>query len=184
MTFKPRRGLGDDGDTIVSIIRLPKYHACIHYVGSVDEAMAFVGLAIELCRVDAVKDRLTYVYNVLSRIAGALHTNWCPSSNDVSEVEKVMDSLPKPSNFIPNYVKNPRFGGVAPVAIARTVIRRAERWFWQCHNETGLGCRNIGILLNRLSDLVFLIQYQILLLESSDQILSSHPPKHVDAYLR
>jgi ATP:cob(I)alamin adenosyltransferase len=158
---------GDSGDTFVSTVRFPKYHTCLHFIGSIDEAMASIGLAIESSRVETIVKDLEYVYGILSKIASSLQTSWCPDENFITEVERMIDEAPKPKTFIPNYVKNPRYGGVAPIALARTVIRRAERWFWHCFHDTGLGCRNIGVLLNRLSDLVFIIQYQALLLESS-----------------
>jgi len=158
---------GDSGDTLVRTIRFPKYHPCIHFIGSVDEAMASIGLAIEGSKVESIAKNLEYVYELLSKIAGSIQTEWCPDEEVIAEIEKEIDESPKPRTFIPNYVKNPRYGGIASIAIARTVIRRAERWFWQCFYDTGLGCKNIGILLNRLSDFVFVIQYQALLLETS-----------------
>lgn len=157
---------GDSGDTFISTARFPKHHPCIHFIGSADEALAFIGLAIERCSTESVVKDLEYVYELIQKIASSLYINWCPDENTIIEVEKKIDEKPKPKTFISNYVKNPRYGSVASIAIARTIIRKVERWFWQCFHETGLGCRNIGILLNRLSDLVFVIQYQALLLET------------------
>lgn len=158
---------GDSGDTIVSTIKFPKYHPCLHFIGSIDEALAFIGLAIEKYPNESIAKELEYVYKLVSRIAASLQTNWCPDESTIAEIEKKIDEKPKPKTFIPNYVENPRHGGIATIAIVRTVIRRAERWFWHCFNETGLGCKNIGVLLNRLSDLVFVLQYQALLTETS-----------------
>ncbi|MEM1526310.1 MAG: ATP:cob(I)alamin adenosyltransferase [Ignisphaera sp.] len=158
---------GDSGDTLVSTIRFPKYHPCLHFIGSVDEALAFIGLAIEKCSSTPIVKDLEYVYKLISKIAASLQTNWCPDESIIAETEKKIDEKPKPKTFIPNYVENPRYGGVAPIAITRTIIRRAERWFWQCFHETGLGCKNIGILLNRLSDFVFVLQYQAMITETS-----------------
>ncbi|MEM1644628.1 MAG: ATP:cob(I)alamin adenosyltransferase [Ignisphaera sp.] len=156
---------GDEGDTIISTIRFPKYHPCLHFIGSVDEALAFTGLAIEKYPNESVTKELEYVYKLISKIAASLQTNWCPDENVIVEIEKKINERPKPKTFIPNYVESPRYGGIAAIAIVRTIIRRAERWFWHCFNETGLGCKNIGVLLNRLSDLVFVLQYQVLLTE-------------------
>jgi ATP:cob(I)alamin adenosyltransferase len=158
---------GDNGSTSIGSIKLPKYHPCVHFIGSIDEALAFIGLAIENSSVDLIVRDLEYVYELLLKIASSLKSNWCPSEDLILDIERRINNKVKPNKIITNYVKNPRRGGVALTAITRTVIRRAERWFWRCFHDTSLGCKNIGVLLNRLSDLIFTIQYQALLLEAS-----------------
>ena len=151
---------GDSGDTLLLSICLPKHHPCIHFLGAVDEALAFTGLAIELTSDRSIRAKLAEVYGLLSKVAGALYTGWCPSDQLIRDVEKRIDEAPKPATFIPNFSVR---GGVAPVAVVRTIVRRAERWYWFCQREANIGCKNLGVLLNRLSDYVFIIQYEALL---------------------
>ncbi|MEM0368658.1 MAG: ATP:cob(I)alamin adenosyltransferase [Thermosphaera sp.] len=158
---------GDNGTTVIDTIKFPKYHPCIHFIGSLDEALTFTGLAIEKYSSESVAKELEYVYGLISKITTSLQNNWCPDESIIVEIEKKIDEKPKPKTLIPSYIKSSRYGGVATIAIVRAIVRRAERWFWHCFNETELWCKNIGILLNRLSDLVFVLQYQAFLTETS-----------------
>jgi len=153
---------GDSGNTVIFSVSgcIPKSHPCIHFIGSVDEAMAFTGLAIELVHDKSIREKMLKVYELLSRIAGSLYTGWCPDESLVESIEEEIDRAPKPRSFIPNFSPS---GGVAPIAVVRTVVRRAERWFWECFNKTSYDCKNLGILLNRLSDYIFVIQYEAIM---------------------
>ena len=148
---------GDQGETSICERRLRKIHPCIHFLGSLDEAMAFVGVALENVEDGTIRDGLLKIYDYLSRIAGAVVTHWCPEDADIESLEKFIDESPKPEDFIPNYsLERP---GVAYLALVRSTIRRAERWFWACVSTEDLYCSNIGKLLNRLSDYAFILQF-------------------------
>jgi cob(I)alamin adenosyltransferase len=148
---------GDRGITKICEKHMRKTHPCIHFLGSLDEAMSFVGLALENVNSKTIQEGLKLIYEYLSKIAGALATGWCPSEEDVRKIERLIDDAPKPNGFIPNY--NLEKPGVAYLAVVRATIRRAERWFWACVNTEDLYCSNIGKLLNRLSDYAFILQY-------------------------
>ncbi len=167
--FKPRIGSGDDGYTycIITKRKVPKTHSCIEFVGALDEAEASLGLAQSL--LEALAPNLSeeakileYMQKILFRIGFTLAGHNCIDNSDVQRIEEYIDEYA--SEIEPLFVLNGGHPAAAATSFARATIRRAERSYWRCIAEAELASskkETIAKLLNRLSDLAFLLQIHI-----------------------
>ena len=167
--FKPRMGSGDTGYTYCIIMKrkVPKTHSCIEFVGALDEAEASLGLAQSLLeslepKLGTEATILEYMQNLLFRIGFTLAGYDCISNEDVKKIEEHIEQYS--TDIEPLFVLNGGHPASAATSLARAVIRRAERSYWRCIKETSLEENKIETmakLLNRLSDLAFLVQIRI-----------------------
>jgi len=167
--FKPQMGSGDDGYTYCIITRrkVPKTHSCIEFVGALDEAEASLGLAQSLLETLAPNLSeeariLEYMQKILFRIGFTLAGHNCIDDSDVRHIEEYIDKYA--SEAEPLFVLNGGHPAAAATSFARAMIRRAERSYWRCIAEielTRAKKETIARLLNRLSDLAFLLQIHI-----------------------
>ncbi len=167
--FKPQIGSGDNGYTYCIITRhkVPKTHSCIEFVGALDEAEASLGLAQSLLEalepsLSAEARVLEYMQRTLFRIGFTLAGHNCIGDDDVRRIENYIDKYA--SDIEPLFVLNGGHPAAAATSFARATIRRAERAYWKCITETNLAPprrETIAKLLNRLSDLAFLLQIHI-----------------------
>ena len=151
-------GKGDTGQTLtIECLKLPKYHPCIHFYGSIDKTMATVGYTISVIRY--FREELEYVYKILENLVSSFYKQE-PPSYKVEEIEERMKKHgANPKGFIPNYLIGTP--DVSLLALVRASIRETERWYWACVNEMGLEDKGIGPMLNRLSDFLFLLQARL-----------------------
>lgn len=159
-------GTGDDGTTgLLGEGRVEKYHPIPEAIGSLDEATAALGMARAVCQADLTAEILLTVqrdlYHMMAELAAtpenALRFRkidpqrviWLEDTID--EISKVVDT---PGEFI---LPGDTAAG-AVMALARTIVRRAERCLAQLSQE-GL-VENIEVLryLNRLSSLCFVLE--------------------------
>jgi len=157
---------GDDGYTgQLGEGRLTKYHPRIEAVGTIDEAVAIIGLTRALAidpRVPVMLLRIQReLYQAMAEISATADNALRFSIINPDHVKKLEieisqlgDSIQVPKEFI---VPGDSPNG-ARMAHVRTVIRRAERRVAQLIHENELENTNILAYLNRLSSLFFILE--------------------------
>ena len=157
---------GDDGDTgLLGEGRLPKYHPRLETLGALDESSAALGLARALCKlpqtslilVDVQRDLYALMAEVAAspenaqrfRTLGLPRIQWLESQADALTV-----IAPPPAEFI---LPGDSLPGAA-LALARTIVRRAERRVAELLSSGEI--ENVVLLqyLNRLSSLCFALE--------------------------
>ena len=151
---------GDGGETsLADGKRYPKHHPRLALIGSLDEANSFIGLLA--ARVDAPhRVALTTIQSRLFDVGGAVATggtavSWEDLAGSVAgETERLNAELPPLKEFVLP-------GGdevVALAHVARSLVRRAERAFWEEAESLPLLVEGrVGAYLNRLSDYFFVL---------------------------
>ncbi|MCL2215137.1 MAG: cob(I)yrinic acid a,c-diamide adenosyltransferase [Treponema sp.] len=165
-------GKGDNGETSdLAGKRLSKNDIVIHFLGALDELNSNLGLIramlsnedawqvswlsacqfIELAQKNLVK--------LMSHVSDIGNNSYFFSNTEITGIEKqiykLTGSLPKLTKFVipgKNIIE-------AQIQIARTIARRAERYFFAV-NEKEYLCREAGVYLNRLSDYLFVLSQQ------------------------
>jgi cob(I)alamin adenosyltransferase len=158
---------GDSGYTFSPFTGklVPKDDPCIEFLGDLDEAEAWLGLASTLLR--AGEQPLESVAKILDRVQELLFligfhvtgARECVGSKEVNEVEDLIDRMwgdVKETGFILHGGDL----GSATVGVARAIVRRAERRLITCLKMLGKleEERTVIALLNRLSDLLYVLE--------------------------
>jgi cob(I)alamin adenosyltransferase len=157
---------GDDGFTgLLGEGRLPKSHPRLDAVGAIDEATAAIGLARASCQSEQTSPLLLEVqrdlYNLMAEVAAtpenAANFRVIDSSR-VSwledKIEGIGETVEMPKEFI---LPGDSTSG-ATFALARTVVRRAERALVQLYHDGDIENITLISYLNRLSSLCFLLE--------------------------
>jgi cob(I)alamin adenosyltransferase len=160
---------GDDGTTgLFHGGRISKAHPTAEACGTIDEAVAALGLARSLCDDEALREDLLVLQRELFVVGADLATN--PQERErlepeislvtpamVERLERRIDDLvelrPLPTVFIVPGA-NP---GSAALDLARGVVRRAERRVVELVRGDAVVNPEVGRYLNRLSDLLFVL---------------------------
>ncbi len=159
-------GKGDTGNTgFLGEGRISKTSARIEAIGSVDEANAALGLARSLTALEAVSEIILRVQKQLYILMTELSTD-DKTSAQFSQVSAAdVDWLEGEIKIFEKKVKLPREFIVpgenqasGALALARTIIRRAERRTIAFLEEQGSTKSEVVAYLNRLSSLVFLLE--------------------------
>jgi cob(I)alamin adenosyltransferase len=157
---------GDDGSTgLLGEGRLPKYHLRLETLGVLDEASAALGLARALCKGSRTGSLLKEIqrdlYNLMAEVAATpenVQQFQTLEKVRVTWLEKQIDDIaaaaPVPADFI---LPGDSLAGAA-LAMARTIVRRAERRAAELLDSGGIGNRVLLQYLNRLSSLVFALE--------------------------
>ncbi len=162
--FYTRRG--DDGTTgVLGEGRLPKYHPVIEAVGAIDEATAALGLArasaLGAGSVDILKQIQRDLYNLMSEVVATPDN--APrfrkiNSERIAWLEAQTDRLSQGVTLPADFILPGDSASGAACALARTVVRRAERWVTRLAAEYGLENQALLGYLNRLSSLLFVLE--------------------------
>lgn len=164
---------GDDGYTsLLGEGRVEKFHNRIEAIGTIDEATATIGLARRLSKYKDTDDLLLKVqrdlYLIMAEVAATPENAEefrSVDANRVDWLEEQTDNLSKrielPKDFI---VPGDSIAGAA-IAIARTVVRRAERQIAKLVVTNEIDNQNILRFLNRLSSLCYILE----LLENQEE---------------
>jgi cob(I)alamin adenosyltransferase len=159
-------GKGDSGTTgFLGKGRLSKDSVRIEAVGSVDEATAALGLARGMTEIEEVRKIIITVqkklYELMSELSADAETAEQFDKIDESDVEW----LEKQIVWFENSIDMPRefiIPGESPasgaLAVARTIVRRAERRVIALLNAGGITKEVLLAYLNRLSSLIFILE--------------------------
>ncbi|MGB8213014.1 MAG: cob(I)yrinic acid a,c-diamide adenosyltransferase [Anaerolineales bacterium] len=157
---------GDDGTTgLLGESRLPKYHPRMETLGVLDEASAALGLARALCKVPQIESTLIEVqrdlYTIMAEVAATpenarrfqimapRRVQWLEA-----QVDAITAQSPVPTEFI---LPGDSIPGAA-LALARTIVRRAERRVAELLDTGEIENRVLLLYLNRLSSLCFALE--------------------------
>lgn len=157
---------GDNGYTgLLGEGRVPKYHPIPEAVGAVDEATAALGMARAACKAQESTGLLLAVqrdlYHLMAELAAtpenaaqfrkidAVRVAWLETQTDA-----LAGRVEMPREFI---VPGDSPAG-ASLALARTIVRRAERRVAQLFHEATIANGELLRYLNRLSSLCFVLE--------------------------
>ena len=144
---------GDLGETLgPNSKKIPKHDIHIEFFGILDEANVALGSAIFFCNNKLIKHILKLLQHQLFDVGAAFYTQ---KENDLEKMINFLESnilkfnqgLKPLNSFLLPYGKQ----NIISLRQARCCVRKTERCFWQCKNQSS----KIGVYLNRLSDLLF-----------------------------
>ncbi len=157
---------GDDGTTgLLGEGRLPKYHPRMEAIGALDEATATLGLARSLVQDAALQPILLQaqrdLYGLMAEVAATPENAAQFRSINASRVawlESKTDSLSAKVQMPKEFILPGETQGSGALALARTVVRRAERRIAALLDTGELENQELLRYLNRLSSLCFLME--------------------------
>ena len=145
--------------------RLPKYHPRMETVGTLDEATAALGLARALVQDAALQPILLQtqrdLYGLMAEVAATPENAEKFRSIDAARVdwlEKETDALTEQVEMPNEFILPGETQGSGALALARTVVRRAERRVAEMLAEGELENQALLHYLNRLSSLCFVLE--------------------------
>jgi len=163
-TFNKR---GDKGETSLFLgPRVPKSDPHCEAYGTVDEAVAALGLARALSRKQKIRDILFGVQKDLFVLAGELATppeayerlaQKYPviTDGDVQRLEGLINDLERMVKMPERFVIPGDSSASAAIHLARATIRRAERRVVSLQKDGQVPNKEVLKYLNRLADLLF-----------------------------
>lgn len=178
-------GKGDNGYTgRLGKGRLPKNHPLIEAIGTIDEASAALGMARAHSRNAATVELLIEIQRDLYYLMAELSaTGENESRFRIIDVDRlgwleeqfdlINSSLDVPKEFI---VPGDSIMG-AYFALARNIVRRAERRVMDLHQTENINNPNILPYLNRLSSLCFLLELRENQLAGSSGLTMAKPDR-------
>ncbi len=157
---------GDEGYTgLLGEGRVPKFDLRIEALGALDEATAALGLARASTKVAQsaalILETQRDLYRLMAEVSATPENAATFRSMDAARVQwleaqtdQLGELVPMPKEFIiPG--ENP---SSAALALARTVVRRAERRVVELFQQGGLENLHLLAYLNRLSSLCFMLE--------------------------
>lgn len=157
---------GDDGYSgLLGEGRVPKWHPRIELVGAIDEATSCLGLARAFCQATESGPLLLNIqrdlYHMMAESAATLENAHKFRVIDETKVEWIEDQI----DVLSSKVQTPE-GFIIPgdspagaaLAVARTVVRSAERSLAKLWFEGEIENQNLLKYLNRLSSLCFVME--------------------------
>jgi cob(I)alamin adenosyltransferase len=163
-TFNKR---GDKGETSLLLgPRVPKSDPHCEAYGTIDEAVAAIGLARALTRRQAIQNMLLDVQKDLFVLAGELATppeaherlaQKYPvvTDSDVQRLEGLIDDLEQTVPMPKEFVIPGDSPASAAIHLARAIVRRAERRVVGLQQDGQVPNPEVLRYLNRLADLLF-----------------------------
>jgi cob(I)alamin adenosyltransferase len=157
---------GDDGRTSLGDgARVPKHHARIQALGSLDEANAAIGVALLHIEDDEIRDALALAQNDLFDVGADL----CRpeqkdakrqvlriSAQQVLTIERHVDRFNEALSPLTSFVLPGGSAASAHLHLARTSVRRAERDMVALAASEAVNAEALKYI-NRLSDLLFVL---------------------------
>lgn len=161
---------GDDGTTgLMYGRRVPKNHPRVEACGAVDELNAAIGLARAQATEDFIRENLRAIQNdliVLMGEAGVLNEDLTRYASDgyprvtpvmTATLDRLVREIEEQRISFKGWATPGATVVSASLDVARTVCRRAERRVFDLKQAGELPNAEIGIYLNRLSDLFWLM---------------------------
>jgi cob(I)alamin adenosyltransferase len=157
---------GDDGTTgWLGEGRVPKYHPRIEAVGALDEASAALGLGRAACQSPETNALILSVQRDLYHIMGEVAADRenaqrfrAIDSARVAWLEARVDALEGSVQMPGEFIVPGDSPAGAALALARTIVRRAERRVAQLASAGEIENPHLLAYLNRLSSLCFLLE--------------------------
>jgi cob(I)alamin adenosyltransferase len=157
---------GDDGYTgLLGKGRVPKYHLLTEAVGSVDEASAALGMLRSICRAQGTAILVLAIqrdlYGLMAELsatpenASRFHTI---DTKKVAWLEEQTDALSQQVEIPKEFIVPGDSPSGAVAALARTVVRRAERRVAELLHQNLVENHELLRYLNRLSSLCFVLE--------------------------
>jgi len=142
--------------------KLPKAGKIIHLIGTLDELNSYLGLIKALLTDDINKKFLEEVQiklmKLMSHVSDNNNENYYFSQNDIDDLENEIDRLSVKMPKLSQFILPGSSVTEAHVQIARTITRKAERYFYSVNKEEEqVLCVIAGEYLNRLSDYMFIL---------------------------
>jgi cob(I)alamin adenosyltransferase len=158
-------GKGDDGTTgLLGGGRVPKDHPRTQTYGAVDEASAALGLARALALSDRTREIIIQVqrdlYHIMAEIAAMPEVDQQLQRIDstrVAWIESQIGSLEKKLASPEGFILGGDTASGAALDLARTIVRRSERWLIHFRKQINLSNSEVLRYLNRLSSLCFVL---------------------------
>ena len=175
---------GDDGYTgLLGEGRVPKYHPQAEALGTVDEATAALGLARALSLSPDVQEVVRLVQQDLYHVMAELASTPATAGRFASLAEERLAWVEAHTERFGSLVESPKEFilpgdslSAAAFALARTVVRRAERLVARLVHEGVAGRPELLRYLNRLSSLCFVLElYENRLADKGAPTLAKDP---------
>ncbi len=151
---------GDSGETsLFTGERINKDTPRVGTYGVVDEANSALGMARAFSEIPAVKQKIYDLQKILPRLMADLASLNRPAKiteSDVKQLEDEMDEMDKNLPPLKNFIIPGDTKAGAMLDLARTIIRRAERNFYNLARLEAVHEVD-GLFLNRLSDYCFML---------------------------
>lgn len=154
---------GDRGETgLGNGDRVPKDSARVGAMGDVDELNALLGLSIAhgQFEVELLRSIQNELFDLGADLCVPLQTDDSKSlritASQVERLEREIDRFNERLQPLRSFVLPGGTQASAWMHLARTVCRRAERTAVTLHKTEALN-ENVGVYLNRLSDLLFVL---------------------------
>ena len=157
---------GDDGyKGLLGEGRVPKYDLRIECVGTIDEATSALGLARSSCKSDKSKKIILEIqkdlYHMMAEVSAtpenAEKFRWINQSR-VLWLESITNEIGSSIEFPEGFILPGDSTSGAAFALARTIVRRAERMIARLNHQEFLQNEEIPSYLNRLSSLCFVLE--------------------------
>jgi len=160
---------GDKGETsLLFNARVPKSDPHCEAYGTVDEAVAALGMARTASRKERVRQVLLAAQKDLFTLAGELAVPMeaydqfvrkypAITAGKVQELEDLIDELEKTVRIPDQFVIPGGSAASATIHLARAVVRRAERRAVELQERGQLPNEELLRYLNRLADLLFML---------------------------
>lgn len=157
---------GDDGTTgLLGNQRVPKHHIRIQAIGDLDEATAALGVA----RAQVVSEHVRHIilthqrklYHVMAEVASTPENAdkfKSITDDDIQHIENEIEMLEERVPPVTEFITPGDSISSATLALARTIIRRAERSVTALYHKQELTNQHIIAYLNRLSSLCFVLE--------------------------
>ena len=153
---------------------IPKDSEEIWAVGSVDEANAFLGLAKVSSR-GKTREILEYVQKKMFYVGAEVSSgNRMIFERDVAEISRMIEEVIRDVSLPNSFVVLEQNTTTALLSVARTVVRRAERWLVRLHRDGKIGSDAIR-WINKLSYLLYILtlyelggEYEVVRFEERD----------------
>jgi len=126
-------------------------------VGSIDEANAFIGLAKVHSKDEMVKETLKFIQKKMFKAGMEIVSKESVfSAEDFDEIVEIIKKFEKEIEKPRKFIILEKDEVTAYLSVARTIVRRAERWCVKLYKE-GLVSKPFVEWMNKLSYLIYLM---------------------------
>lgn len=145
---------GDNGKTLgPGFKKISKYSSEISFLGSLDELNASIGECIFFNNNKKIKKILEKIQHQIFDIGAAFFKQIDIENEKIKFLENNIKELNEKLPALTSFLIPSGSIDIIKLHISRTITRKSESLFWGTNNST----KNIGIYLNRLSDLLFVL---------------------------